>query len=309
MKKKYKVALALGSLAIGATVINNAIFKMHNKRSISDCDQNFYRFKYGDIRYVVRGEGEPLLLIHDIFIGSSLKQWEDSINYFSQHYKVYAIDLLGFGGSEKPAISYSSYLYISLINNFITDVIKEKSYVVASSGSAGFAVLASSLDSNNFKKLILISPVNGINFYSKFLCRLIESPVIGTTIYNIMSSRFYRKSFLENIVFFDSANASNSIVDSCNHTAHLGGASAKYPIALLMSGYLDVNMSQHLEKISVPTHIIWGAENRLNSIENYDSIKHLNQSIDMTVIDQAGLLPQSERPHEFFKACRDFLIL
>lgn len=306
MKKRYKALLAFGSLAVGTAVINHCIFKMHNKKITSEPTQRFYKFKHGDINYSVHGEGEPLLLIHDIFIGASSKEWERCIRYLSRYYKVYAIDLLGFGASSKPAISYSSYLFVSLINSFITDVIKEKCYVVASSGSSAFAVLATSFNSDNFKKLILISPTNSINFYSKSLRRLIECPILGTAIYNIMSSKLHRKNFLENIIFYEPSNITSSMVESYNHTAHLGGANVKYPIALLISGYLDADISSHLSKITVPTHIVWGAENKLNNVENYEATKLLNSNIGITVINKTRLLPQSEKPREFSKVCKDF---
>jgi len=308
MKKKYKALLAIGSVCIlGTAMINNTIFQMHNKDTTPKPNEHFYKFKYGNIKYTVHGEGEPLLLIHDIFIGANLGEWQNTVNHLAKHYKVYAIDLLGFGASCKPDISYSSYLYVSLINSFITDIIGEKCYVVASSGSAPFAVLATSFKNDNFKKLILVSPVNSINFYSKFTRSLVESPLIGTTIYNIMSSKFYRRSFLENMVYFDPSKITDSIIDNYHHTAHIGGANAKYPIALLVGGYLDVNISTHLKNISIPTHIIWGAENKLNNIGNYDSIRSLNPDIDITIINETGLQPHSESPLEFTKACKKFL--
>ena len=71
---------------------------------------------------------------------------------------VYPIDLLGCGRSDKPNITYTNYLYVQLIDNFIKDVIKEKTDVVATGSSVSFTVMACNMEKNLFKKIILINP-------------------------------------------------------------------------------------------------------------------------------------------------------
>ena len=60
---------------------------------------------------------------------------------------VYTIDLLGCGRSDKPNITYTNYLYVQLIDNFIKDVIKEKTDVVATGSSVSFTVMACNMES------------------------------------------------------------------------------------------------------------------------------------------------------------------
>lgn len=311
MNKIYKGFIAATSLIGGATVINHYIFKINKNLRNPGYQLNFYKHKFGNIHYNVYGEGKPLLLIHDTSVGSSYKEWENNINSLSKYYKVYAIDLLGFGVSSIPPISYSSYLYVTLINSFIEDVIREKSYVAASSNSAAFVVIASLFKSDNFKKIILVSPT-GINKtykvkpYSKFLCKLIEAPVIGTTIYNVMSSKYSLRKFLKTHAYYNPLNVTTSLVDSYNHIAHFRGKNVKYPASAYVSGYLDVDIAPHLAKTIVPTHIVLGAENELNTPDTYNIIRKLNPSIDITIINKTKLLPHNEKPKEFYKVCRAF---
>ena len=55
----------------------------------------------------------PLLLIHGF--GASTDHWRKNIAELSQDFEVYAIDLLGFGRSQKPAWTYNLYIVVGVI--------------------------------------------------------------------------------------------------------------------------------------------------------------------------------------------------
>ena len=55
--------------------------------------------------YETSGHGEPLLFIHGL--GSSSRDWENQVPYFSERYRVVTPDLRGHGKSEKPPRPYS----------------------------------------------------------------------------------------------------------------------------------------------------------------------------------------------------------
>lgn len=55
--------------------------------------------KQGQTHFVCSGKGEPLIFIHGV--GLDYKMWKSQIDYFSEHYTVYAIDMLGHGRSIK----------------------------------------------------------------------------------------------------------------------------------------------------------------------------------------------------------------
>ncbi|KAF4355621.1 hypothetical protein F8388_013038, partial [Cannabis sativa] len=65
---------------------------------------NFWTWKGRKIHYVVQGEGSPVVLIHGF--GASAYHWRYYIPELAKKHKVYAIDLLGFGWSEKAIIEY-----------------------------------------------------------------------------------------------------------------------------------------------------------------------------------------------------------
>ena len=61
------------------------------------------------LNYQISGYGDPLLLIHGL--GSSGRDWELQVEYFSRYYKVIRFDLRGHGKSSKPPGPYSMKLF------------------------------------------------------------------------------------------------------------------------------------------------------------------------------------------------------
>lgn len=70
------------------------------------------------------GTGRPLLLVHGF--GASIGHWRKNIPVLAAGgYRVYAIDLLGFGSSDKPALNYTVELWQEQLKDFWTAHIQE----------------------------------------------------------------------------------------------------------------------------------------------------------------------------------------
>ncbi|CAI9783961.1 unnamed protein product [Fraxinus pennsylvanica] len=67
---------------------------------------NYWMWQGRKIHYVVEGEGLPIVLIHGFAF-----HWRYNISELAEKYKVYALDLLGFGWSEKALIEYDALVW------------------------------------------------------------------------------------------------------------------------------------------------------------------------------------------------------
>lgn len=81
-----------------------------------------YPEKYVDIdgvkmHYIESGEGMPILFLHGIPSSSYL--WRNVIPHISKLGRCIALDLIGFGKSDKPDISYSVTDHIKYVEKFI----------------------------------------------------------------------------------------------------------------------------------------------------------------------------------------------
>lgn len=311
MKKRSIFFKTLFSTIAIPSAVNFWIF--HNaKKRIAEKGGQYYDWKYGKISYNTKGEGSPMLLLHRIGIGSDSCEWNRNVDILSKYYKVYTIDLVGFGKSDRPNITYTAYLYSQLIIDFINDIIKEPSNVIATSLSGAFTTMAYSLSPNLFKKLMLICP-SGIGDTNttftkndRWIKFFINSPIIGTSIYNyITSKKNCRKILLEN-VFFDENNLTDEIVNQYYYSSHYKGAKSKFAVASYIANYMNVSIEMSLSKVTLPLYIIWGKNANLNPVSDIEIIKQLNPNIEYAIFDQTKLLPHIENAREFNKISKEF---
>lgn len=71
------------------------------------------------VHYLVAGQGEPVVLIHGL--GSRAEDWANLIPTFAKGgYRVYALDLLGYGKTDRPlGASYSIREEAALVQDFL----------------------------------------------------------------------------------------------------------------------------------------------------------------------------------------------
>ena len=118
-------------------------------------------------------------------------EWDKVIGTLSKEHTVYTIDLLGCGKSDKPAITYTCYLYVQLLTDFIRDIIGEKTDIVATGASASFVTAACQNIADQIDHIILVCPesthalAKAPNHKSKLLAKIINIPIYGTFIYNV----------------------------------------------------------------------------------------------------------------------------
>ena len=302
MNKKVKKIITFAALSGAAIyVINKFIDYAASYRGLTlDDDENYYTWRNGTIFYQKKGTGSPLLLIHDLNPIASSYEWSYVIDKLSESHTVYAIDLLGCGKSDKPSSSYINYLYVQLVNDFIQDVIQEKTDLLVTGESFSFAVMAARMNEDHIGKITAINPA-AITYHvqsptrcSELLKHIFELPLIGTFFYNLeTSAKSINKQFTEKY-YYDTAKISVNLTDTYYETAHLQKSNGKYLYASILGNYTNINIIHALKVISNPIHFII-TDSISDDIKDY---LDYNNNITIDHISKAGYLPQLEKPEE-----------
>src|SRR5260370_25212195 len=118
-----------------------------------------YPWKYGDVFCQVKGsrDAKPLVLIHGFGPGASSYEWRKNVDALAEQFRVYALDLLGFGLSDRPAIDYTAETFADLIRDFIREAGARPSVVVAHDLSCAYVIAHAYRRPQYFERLVLVS--------------------------------------------------------------------------------------------------------------------------------------------------------
>jgi pimeloyl-ACP methyl ester carboxylesterase len=123
-------------------------------------ERKTYLSSAGALSYYHNGAhpGRPLVLIHSVNAAASAYEMRPLFTAYQQQRPVFALDLPGFGFSERSKRSYSPQLYEAAVLDFLDTQVGEAADVVALSLGCEFAARAALVRPERFHSLVLISP-------------------------------------------------------------------------------------------------------------------------------------------------------
>lgn len=315
-KNKHKLLTTsiLFALATGIIyVINRLVFATAVlKNLLKSSADNYYNWRFGKVYYKKKGHGSPVLLIHDLTVYSSAYEWNKVVNELAETHTVYAIDLLGCGRSEKPRITYTNYLYVQLIADFIKNVIGEKADVIASGYSGSFTVLASYTNPEFISKIILINPPSLASLNkvpskrSKLYKFILEFPIFGTLIYNIKTCQSNIQLLFTEKYLYNPFSVTPEMVDTYYEAAHKSLSNSKFLLSSLVAGYTNNNITHALKEINQSVTILY-CEGETDSEKIAESYTTCNPAIESCILKHAKHLPQLETPGKFLEILNIYL--
>lgn len=307
-KKKLTTCTALLILStLIAYIINKFIYFMATVDNFLEKRKgSYYEWRFGNIFYTKQGEGTPILLIHDLNACSSEYEWNKIAANLAKTNTVYTLDLLGCGKSDKPNLTYTNYLYVQLITEFVKQIIGEKTDVIATGSSGSFVLMACKNDETIINKVMLINPDNiavlakNPTKRTKILKLLISIPVIGTLLYNILHSKESIEQTCISDYFYNIQALDEELIKTYHESSHNTNIGSKYLFASIKGRYTNVNITECLKNLNNSIFIITGDGNPVYQ-ENAKQYQNLMPSIEIQGIEKTKHLPQIESPKKLLE--------
>ena len=260
------------------------------------------------IFYVTKGKGEPLLLIHGYGAGSWV--WEKQMNILSSNYKVYALDIIGYGYSDRPRIEYTPETYIHFFKNFMDSLKIERATLIGNSMGGGIAWAMAALFPERVKKLVLIdcvppdvlSQVRNESF--RTLAVVKDIPFLP---YLVIASRSKRsvKAILQECLFDRKLITPELLKRQWELSRFKGSTWVLY--STLKHAKDTSRMKDYLSLIDHPTLLLWGERDLVFPPSVGEGLRQVIKGSKLHLIQKSGHIPMCETPDEVNKAILSFL--
>ena len=315
--KIWKAMAAAGAGFAALAAVNARISRNASEPDDSALggEARLFEWEHGRIFYRTAGVDRPrppLLLLHGIGAGLSSFTWRKNFDALAGDFHVYAPDLLGFGLSDKPANApYSADFYVKLIADFIREVAVPPACIIANSLSAAYAVRVADEYPELARALLLIAPagtdnlrarpgMTGAAFYG-----LLQSPVLGTSFYNVMASERSIRDYAREHLFYDPKRVTDRLVAHLYATGHQPGA--QHAVAAFLSGFLNTDIRAAFARLTQPTTLVWGKQDQTNPLEHAAGLLRLNPRATLEIFDRCRMAPHEEDPEKFNAIVRNTL--
>jgi 4,5:9,10-diseco-3-hydroxy-5,9,17-trioxoandrosta-1(10),2-diene-4-oate hydrolase len=254
------------------------------------------------------GKGSPVILIHGL--GASAEIWMHNVSAISGEHRVYVPDLVGFGLTDKPEVTYSPAFMASFIDDFMTALSINRACLVGNSLGGGVALQYTLQFPGKVHKLVLVDSA-GLGRELPFIMRLATIPLVGEL---MMQPNRMGMAFLLKRCVYDPAVIRDDLVDlyyklDSSPEARKSILSVLRSSATIFGGRADVldPIIKNLGNIKIPVLIVWGRQDRILPIRHACSAEEKLPNARLHMFDQCGHMPNFERPREFNTLVLNFL--
>lgn len=293
---------------------------MTSVSELSTTPGSYWQWRERAIYYVKAGKKQanrpPLLLIHGF--GASTDHWRKNIAKLQEAFEVWAIDLLGFGRSEKPALAYSGDLWRDQLYDFISDIIGEP-VVLAGNSLGGYAALCVAARCPEAAVgLILLNcagpfgdrkPTIKQNSVKKGLGKLSRSillqPWASFLLFQYVRRRSMIRKTLQKVYLDPSAVTDRLVEDIYRPSCDRGAAQVFASVFKTPQGESNDVL---LQKLQCPLLMLWGeGDPWMNARERGAKFRQYAPQLVEYYL-QAGHCPHDEIPEQVNAIARDWIL-
>ena len=240
--------------------------------------------------------------------GASIGHWRKNIPVLAAAgYRVFALDLLGFGASDKADLDYTLELWESQVKDFWSEHINEPTIFIGNSIGALISLMLVTNHPEIAAGGVLINCAGGLNHRPGDLnpvlgtvmgafTKLISSPVTGKIIFNnIRRKSQIRRTLYQ--VYSDRNAVTDELVEMLYQPSCDLGAQKVF--ASVLSAPAGKSPDELLTNLKHPLLVVWGEKDPWTPVTGakvYQDLADFNPDVQFQIIPQAGHCPHDENP-------------
>jgi pimeloyl-ACP methyl ester carboxylesterase len=235
----------------------------------------------GLIHYESWGRGSPLILLHG-WLGS-WRYWMPTMEELSEQHRTYALDLWGFGDSDKSTNRHGVEKYVNLLKDFMGELGIAPAALVGHSLGATVAVKFAVANPNQVTRLMLVSlPVMGEAINRRLFT--VGSPSRWG---RLLGGRW---PVDHEEVLVEAEKASENV------------------ITLTVQACADLDLRENLRRIEVPLLAVYGERDQLVDPAQAKLLEDTASNIRSITLPESRHFPMLDEASKFHRLLRDFLV-
>ncbi|MFG2096325.1 alpha/beta fold hydrolase [Streptomyces sp. NPDC048612] len=256
------------------------------------------------------GDGPPVLLLHGGGPGASgVSNYARNIAELAKEYRVIVPDLPGYGRSSKGVDRADPFGYLADgIRGLLDALGLDKAHLVGNS-YGGACALRLALDTpERVDRMVLMGPGGVGN------SRALPTPGLNNLLAYYTGegpSRLKLERFIRNYLVFNAAEVPDSAIEERYRASIdpevIASPPLQRPAGLRTLWKMDFTRDPRLNRLPVPTLVLWGAEDKVNRPSGGRMLADRMPNCDLYLVANTGHWVQYERTELFNRLCADFL--
>ena len=258
--------------------------------------EEFVKVGETKIRYLEEGSSNSnIVLIHGL--GGFAERWSAVIPLLSKKYHVIALDLPGYGYSDKPSIDYTPEFFLKFIFDFLDSMGIRKTHMIGTSLGGQIVAECAITQNKMIEKIALVCPAGimkgstpTLDAYS--MAALYPSYDTVKTAYEMMTDSNKKVS-------------NDTIEDFIKRMTQSNAKMAFMSTILALKNASPI--TERLSNIMVPTLLIWGAHDTMIPIKYANDFASSIKNCRLEIMENCGHTPHIEEPAKFSQIVLNFL--
>jgi pimeloyl-ACP methyl ester carboxylesterase len=258
----------------------------------------------------------PLILLHGF--GASIGHWRHNLEVLGEHHTVYALDMLGFGASEKAPANYSIDLWVEQVYDFWKTFIRQPVVLVGNSNGSLISLAAAKAHPDMVRGTVMMSlpdpsleqeaipPI--LRPVVRGIKNLVASPLILKPIFNLVRRPGVLRRWAS-LAYANPEAITDELIEILADPPQDRGSARAF--SALFKATIGINFSPNVKQVlptlAIPMLLIWGQKDRFVPPALASQFLQYNEKLELLNLEDVGHCPHDECPEQVNQAILDWI--
>jgi pimeloyl-ACP methyl ester carboxylesterase len=292
MGRGWKILIGVVALLAVALAVNTLVVEGETKPAeVTVPGGRILKLAGGEMQVLEEGprDAGPIVLIH--CYTCAIDWWDGMLPLLARRHRVVAVDLRGFGGSEKPDSGYSIEDQAAFVAEALARLHVREATVVGHSLGGTVATALTEVPGDYVKRLVIVdqAPEERFSKGLPFTAELSQVPVIGPALWQVTPD-FAIKEGLQ-VAFAPGYDVPDAFVDDFNRMTY-----TSYDSDGEEGDFMDARpLDRRIERTGTPLLAIFGAEDQIYEAKEALAAYRTVPGAETALVPGAGHSPNVER--------------